>query len=83
MGFDLIPSERQLQQKIYTAWQKGEGLLTPGRYVGAADHEDDDEPFAQKMARLSRTYYAKVREAAKLDNPIRQNLETPGYGEKK
>lgn len=27
-------------------------VLTPGRHVGAADQEEDDEPFAWKMARL-------------------------------
>ena len=28
-------------------------VLTPGRYVGAADVEDDGEPFEQKMKRLT------------------------------
>ena len=28
-------------------------VLTPGRYVGAAPQEDDGEPFAEKMVRLS------------------------------
>lgn len=27
-------------------------MLTPGRYVGAAEVEDDDEPFEEKMKRL-------------------------------
>jgi hypothetical protein len=30
-------------------------VLTPGRYVGAEDLEDDDEPFEEKMARLTAT----------------------------
>ena len=28
-------------------------MLTPGRYVGAADVEDDGEPFDEKMKRLT------------------------------
>ena len=28
-------------------------VLTPGRYVGAADVEDDGEPFEEKMERLT------------------------------
>jgi type I restriction enzyme M protein len=27
-------------------------VLTPGRYVGAEEVEDDGEPFGEKMARL-------------------------------
>ena len=30
-------------------------VLTPGRYVGAADVEDDGEPFDEKMKRLAAT----------------------------
>ena len=33
-------------------------VLTPGRYVGAADVEDDDEPFEEKMERLTATLRA-------------------------
>jgi hypothetical protein len=28
-------------------------ILTPGRYVGAAEIEDDGEPFEEKMGRLT------------------------------
>src|SRR5690606_2618220 len=33
--------------------RKHEHVLTPGRYVGAPEQEDDGEPFAEKMERLT------------------------------
>ena len=33
--------------------QKHDYVLTPGRYVGAADAEEDSEPFPEKMQRLT------------------------------
>ena len=56
-------------------------VLTPGRYVGAAEVEDDGVLFEEKMAELSRTLYRQMKESAKLDAVIRQNLEGLGYGE--
>jgi type I restriction enzyme M protein len=56
-------------------------VLTPGRYVGAADIEDDGIPFEDKMCELSQTLYGQMKEAEALDNTIRQNLEVLGYGE--
>jgi type I restriction enzyme M protein len=56
-------------------------VLTPGRYVGAADIEDDGIPFEEKMAKLSATLYDQMREAVELDATIRRNLEVLGYGE--
>jgi len=56
-------------------------VLTPGRYVGAADVEDDGVLFEEKMAELSQTLYRQMKEAAKLDAVIRRNLEGLGYGE--
>src|SRR5919106_231007 len=40
-------------------------ILTPGRYVGAEDDEDDDEPFEQKMRRLTATLFEQQAEGAK------------------
>lgn len=56
-------------------------VLTPGRYVGAAEQEDDGEPFAEKMARLSALWREQQAEAAKLDAAIEANLRGLGYGE--
>jgi type I restriction enzyme M protein len=55
-------------------------VLTPGRYVGAAREEDDDEPFDEKMARLTAELREQMKQAAKLDKLIWANLEDIGYG---
>ncbi|PVZ65769.1 DNA methyltransferase [Pelagibaculum spongiae] len=56
-------------------------VLTPGRYVGAAEIEDDGIPFETKMKELSQTLYQQMQDAQKLDAMIRGNLEVLGYGE--
>ena len=55
-------------------------VLSPGRYVGAADIEDDGIAFEDKMQELSQTLYGQMKEAETLDNTIRQNLKVLGYG---
>jgi type I restriction enzyme M protein len=50
-------------------------VLTPGRYVGAAEVEDDGEPFEQKLKRLPATLEEQFAESAKLERSIRRNLE--------
>ncbi len=55
-------------------------VLTPGRYVGAAEQEEDDEPFEQKMQRLVAQLREQQAEAAKLDAAIAANLKELGYG---
>jgi len=49
-------------------------VLTPGRYVGAEEVEDDGEPFEEKMPRLVAELHAQFAESAKLESQIRQNL---------
>ena len=56
-------------------------VLTPGRYVGAAEQEDDGEPFEEKMLRLSMQWREQRAAAAKLDVDIEANLRELGYGE--
>ena len=56
-------------------------VLTPGRYVGAAEQEDDGEPFEEKMARLAAQWREQRAESAKLDAAIDVNLRGLGYGE--
>ena len=56
-------------------------VLTPGRYVGAEAQEDEGEPFAEKMRRLSATLREQMAEARRLDAAIEANLKELGYGE--
>src|SRR6266511_551849 len=51
-------------------------VLTPGRYVGAAESEDDGEPFEQKMKRLTSTLEEQFAESARLENAIHESLGT-------
>ncbi|WP_297530774.1 class I SAM-dependent DNA methyltransferase [Thalassolituus sp.] len=56
-------------------------VLTPGRYVGAAEIEDDGELFEEKMQQLTQTLFQQMAEAQELDAVIKQNLKGLGYGE--
>jgi type I restriction enzyme M protein len=47
--------------------RKHEHVLTPGRYVGAEEQEDDGEVFADKMARLTAQLAEQFAESAKLE----------------
>jgi type I restriction enzyme M protein len=55
-------------------------VLTPGRYVGAEEVEDDGEPFEEKMPRLVAELHAQFEESAKLEEAIKANLKGLGYG---
>jgi len=55
-------------------------VLTPGRYVGAEEVEDDDEAFAEKMQRLTKQLGEQMEKGAELDQLIRQKLGGLGYG---
>ena len=55
-------------------------VLTPGRYVGAEEVEDDGEPFEEKMSRLVAELHAQFAESAKLEQAIKANLRGLGYG---
>ena len=49
-------------------------VLTPGRYVGAEEAEDDDEPFEEKVKRLTEKLDEQFKESARLEAAIRANL---------
>jgi type I restriction enzyme M protein len=59
--------------------EKHDFVLTPGRYVGAEDIEDDGEPFDEKMGRLSATLSEQFIESSRLERLIRENLKGLGY----
>ncbi len=56
-------------------------VLTPGRYVGAQAPEDDGEPFADKMKRLTARLREQRAEGARLDAAIAENLKRLGFWE--
>ena len=54
-------------------------VLTPGRYVGAAEEEDDGELFADKMPRLTAQLKEQFEQSDKLETEIKKNLAGLGY----
>lgn len=58
---------------------KQDYILTPGRYVGIAEQEDDGEPFDDKMARLTGELTDLFMESHELEEEIRQRLGAIGY----
>ncbi|OLO08854.1 restriction endonuclease subunit M [Salinicola sp. MH3R3-1] len=66
--------------KDLAAIEKHDFVLTPGRYVGAAAQEEDNEPFADKMARLTAQLKDQFEESDRLEREIKRNLGELGYG---
>ncbi|WP_076586737.1 type I restriction-modification system subunit M [Vibrio ostreicida] len=58
---------------------KNDFVLTPGRYVGAVEEEDDGIPFAEKMATLTSKLSEQFAESAMLEAEIKKNLTGLGY----
>ena len=54
-------------------------VLTPGRYVGAEETEDDGEPFEEKMKRLTAQLNEQFAESDLLEKEIRKNLQLLGF----
>lgn len=58
---------------------KQDYILTPGRYVGIADAEEDDEPFEEKMTRLTAELSKMFERSHELEKQIKKNLEGLGF----
>ena len=54
-------------------------ILTPGRYVGIAEQEDDGEPFAEKMNRLTSELSELFAESHRLEDEIKKQLSSIGF----
>ncbi len=54
-------------------------ILTPGRYVGAEEVEEDGEPFEEKMARLTVELAGQFEKSSGLEGEIRKNLAGLGF----
>ncbi len=59
--------------------KKHDFVLTPGRYVGATEEEDDGVPFGEKMATLTAKLSEQFAESATLEAEIKKNLAGLGY----
>ena len=55
-------------------------VLTPGRYVGAEDVEDDGEPVDEKLKRLTMKLEEQFQESTRLEQAIRENLRRLAAG---
>lgn len=71
-GFSAIASIEDIAKQDF--------ILTPGRYVGIAEVEDDSEPFEEKMARLTGEISKCFEESNRLQEQIKKNLEAIGHG---
>lgn len=70
-GFCAVVSTDDISKQDY--------ILTPGRYVGLEEQEDDGEPFEEKMARLTRELSIMMQQSYTLDEEIRHRLGAIGY----
>lgn len=84
-AFDAFREGRLEEEKGFSAIAtiddiaKQDYILTPGRYVGIADVEDDGEPFEEKMARITGELSKCFEESNRLQEQIKKNLEAIGY----
>ena len=70
-GFCAVVDTKEIEKQDY--------ILTPGRYVGIEEVEEDDEPFEEKMARLTSELSDMFKKNHELEAEIRKNLEAIGY----
>lgn len=55
--------------------EKHDFVLTPGRYVDAAEAEIDDEPIDEKIERLTKELFAEFARGRELEDEVRSRLE--------
>lgn len=70
-GFCAVASTEDMAKQDY--------ILTPGRYVGIEDQEEDGEPFDQKMNRLTSELSEMFKKSHELEDEIRKKLGAIGY----
>ncbi|URM31593.1 type I restriction-modification system subunit M [Cytobacillus firmus] len=56
-----------------------EYILTPGRYVGIEEIDEEDEPFEEKMIRLTSGLSEQLLKSKTLEDKIREMLKGIGY----
>lgn len=70
-GYCAVVSTEDIAKQDY--------ILTPGRYVGIEEQEDDGEPFEEKMTRLTSELSVLFKQSHKLEEEIRKQLGEMGY----
>ena len=70
-GFCAVIDTEKIAEQDY--------ILTPGRYVGVEEQEDDGEPFEEKMARLTSELSDLFKQSHKLEAEIKDKLGAIGY----
>ena len=71
LGYAHVAGLDELEENFF--------VLTPGRYVGLEEGEEDDEPFDEKMERLTSELGDLFKESDDLEELIRENLGAIGY----
>ena len=71
-GFCAVADLEDIKQQDY--------ILTPGRYVGIEEQEDDSELFEEKMERLVGELSEMFSKSHAFEDKIRKNLGAIGYG---
>lgn len=70
-GFCAVSTTQDIAKQDY--------ILTPGRYVGIEEQEDDGEPFDEKMTRLTSELSVMFKKSHELEEEIRKKLGAIGY----
>ncbi len=70
-GFCKVVNTDEIKENNY--------VLTPGRYVGTEEQEDDGIPFEEKMADLTSKLAEQIKESVKIDEEIKKVLGAIGY----
>lgn len=70
-GFCAVATTAQIAEQDY--------ILTPGRYVGIEEQEDDGEPFDEKMERLTSELSELFAKSHALEKEIKKNLKAIGF----
>ena len=70
-GFCAIATTKDIAAQDY--------ILTPGRYVGIEEQEDDGEPFEDKMKRLTSELSDMFKQSDALQQEIKEKLKAIGW----
>ena len=70
-GFCAVVTTQDIAKQDY--------ILTPGRYVGIEEQEDDGEPFEEKMSRLTSELSELFAKSHELEAEIKERLGAIGY----